>query len=51
MIDLRMNHTLSRTLLAFLCATSVFLGMRAQAQDVVINEIMYHPASHDVREE
>src|SRR6185503_1599666 len=38
----------SRSVLALLLTT---FALAAPAQNIVINEIMYHPASHDVREE
>src|SRR5687767_1049218 len=49
MTYLRINCTLTWAFLA--CFAVVFGGITARAQDVVINEIMYHPASHDSREE
>ena len=49
MTYLRINCTLTWAFLA--CFAALFSGSPAGAQDVVINEIMYHPASHEAREE
>src|SRR5580765_6499465 len=38
-------------MLYWVCLTLLAGGIAAQGQNVVINEIMYHPSSQDVREE
>src|SRR5687768_2858554 len=50
MIQMRIHCTLVRTLFTCFLLAGVG-GFAARAQDIVINEIMYHPASHDPREE
>ena len=51
----RLQHSVRRPEPAFLSLVLVVLmaalGFSARAQNIVINEIMYHPSSHNAREE
>ncbi len=51
MFELRINCILARVFLPFACVLLTFTAFSTRAQDVVLNEIMYHPASHNPREE
>src|SRR5688572_30760644 len=51
MSDLRRNYIFVPGALSWMCAFVLLSAVFSRAQNVVINELMYHPASHLASEE